>query len=259
METARQQTLMEQPEIAELFQVLEGNGLKKEQRQVEELVNYLDSMEGHFYQVLQELGEVKEQLNRIQDGGVRASATRIVKQARENVQAVGAQIQTVRKNLLQSAKSALHVFKEKGVGALKSAVSAMKISSALARIQGGLNRAVDGMNRQADKMADLNQEIHVTAGHAKNIGRVLLGKGAKEVSAESTDKGITIGIRKALLAVGGRLSGMEQTTERVRSRLEKFAGKEAQKPSVKGELKKLKEEKKTMPQLPIPVKEQARE
>lgn len=120
---------MEQPEIAELFQVLEGNGLKKEQRQVEEFVNYLDSMEGHFYQVLQELGEVKEQLNRIQDGGVRASATRIVKQAGENVQAMGAQLHTVRKNLIQSAKSALHTFKEKGVGALKSAVSAMKIPS----------------------------------------------------------------------------------------------------------------------------------
>ena len=29
METARQQTLMEQPEIAELFQVLEGNGLAR--------------------------------------------------------------------------------------------------------------------------------------------------------------------------------------------------------------------------------------
>ena len=33
METARQTALMEQPEIVELFRVLEGNGLTKEQKE----------------------------------------------------------------------------------------------------------------------------------------------------------------------------------------------------------------------------------
>ena len=52
METARQTALMEQPEIVELFRVLEGNGLKKEQKEVESLVKYLDGMEIQFGQVL---------------------------------------------------------------------------------------------------------------------------------------------------------------------------------------------------------------
>lgn len=46
-------------ETAELFRVMEGNGLTKEQ-----------------HQVLRELGEVKEQLDQIRDGVVRASAMR---------------------------------------------------------------------------------------------------------------------------------------------------------------------------------------
>ena len=37
--------LREQPEIRELFEVLEGNGLKKERQEVESLVNYLEGME----------------------------------------------------------------------------------------------------------------------------------------------------------------------------------------------------------------------
>ena len=71
METARQTALMEQPEIVELFRVLEGNGLTKEQKEVESLVKYLDGMEVQFGQVLEELRDVKEQLSQIQDSGVK--------------------------------------------------------------------------------------------------------------------------------------------------------------------------------------------
>ena len=114
METARQTALMEQPEIVELFRVLEGNGLTKEQKEVESLVKYLDGMEVQFEQVLEELRDVKEQLFQIQDGGVKASVLRIAEQAQGKVQEVGGQLNTVRKNLIQSAGNALQTYKEKG-------------------------------------------------------------------------------------------------------------------------------------------------
>ena len=86
METAKQTALMEQPEILELFRVLEGNGLEKEQKEVESLVKYLDGMEIQFGQVLEELRDVKEQLSQIQDSGVKASVLRITEQAGGKVQ-----------------------------------------------------------------------------------------------------------------------------------------------------------------------------
>ena len=88
METARQTALMEQPEIVELFRVLEGNGLTKEQKEVESLVKYLDGMEVQFGQVLEELRDVKEQLSQIQDGGVKASVLRIAEQAQGKVHSI---------------------------------------------------------------------------------------------------------------------------------------------------------------------------
>lgn len=259
METARQTSLMEQPEIVELFRVLEGNGLQKAQKEVESLVKYLDGMEVQFGQVLEELRDVKEQLSQIQDGDVKASVLRIAEQAQGKVQGVGGQFHTVRKNLIQSAKSAVQMFKEKGKDALRKAVSAMKIPSALARIQDGLHGAVESMNRQADKMAVLNGELHAAGGHIKNAGRIFRGKEQEKVEPQATDKGITAKIRKSFLAASGRLFSMEQTTDNVRKHLEQFVQKVEKKPSVKGELKKLKEEKKMVPQLPVPVKQQARE
>lgn len=259
MEAARQTALMEQPEIMELFRVLEENGLTKEQKEVESLVKYLDGMEVQFGQVLEELRDVKEQLSQIQDGGVKASVLRIAEQAQGKVQEVGGQLNTVRKNLIQSAGNALQTYKEKGKDALRKAVSSMKIPSALTRIQEGLHGAVESMNRQADKMEVLNRELQVAGGHIKNVGRILRGKEQEKIEIQATDKGITTKIRKSFLVLSGRLSSMEQTTGNVRKRLEQFVQKEEKKPSVKGELKKLKEEKKMVPQLPVPVKDQARE
>ena len=183
METARQTALMEQPEIVELFRVLEGNGLTKEQKEVESLVKYLDGMEVQFGQVLEELRDVKEQLSQIQDGGVKASVLRIAEQAQGKVQEVGGQLNTVRKNLIQSAGNALQTYKEKGKEALRKAVLAMKIPSALARIQEGLHGAVECMNRQADKMAVLNSELHAAGDHIKNAGRIFRGKELEKRSA----------------------------------------------------------------------------
>lgn len=55
MGAAGQAALSEQPEIMELFRVLEGNGMTKELQEVDSLVKYLESMESQFGQVLDEL------------------------------------------------------------------------------------------------------------------------------------------------------------------------------------------------------------
>ena len=102
-------------------------------------------------------------------------------------------------------------------------------------------------------------ELHAAGGHIKNVVRIFRGKEREKVEPHATDRGITAKIRKSFLTISGRLSSMEQTTGNVRKRLEQFVQKEEKKPSVKGELKKLKEEKKMVPQLPVPVKQQARE
>ena len=89
----------------------------------------------------------------------------------------------------------------------------MKIPSALARIQEGLHGAVECMNRQADKMAVLNSELHAAGDHIKNAGRIFRGKELEKVETQAVDKGITVKIRKSFLALSGRLSSMEQTTD----------------------------------------------
>lgn len=81
--------LREQPEIRELFETLEENGLAKEQQEVESLVTYLENMESQFGKVLGELKEVRGQLTQIQEKGIRATAVRVVGNVEGRVLEIG--------------------------------------------------------------------------------------------------------------------------------------------------------------------------
>lgn len=254
---AAQAKLSEQPEIIDLLRVLEQSKLMKERQEVESLVNYLDNMESQFGEVLKELKEVKGQLTQIQDKGVKASVTHLCEGAENKIEEIGGQLKTVRENIVKSARAAVQAFQEKGVGALQKAVAAMKIPSALSRLKEAFRGGKESMNDRADKMAVISSELHVIGSHTKNVGRILMGKAAKEMEPQNMDKGITARIEKAYLACGRGFERMEQGTDRAMKKLEKFVER-GKKPSVKEELKKMKSEKASVSKLPVPQKEQGR-
>lgn len=70
--------LREQPDIKNLLYALESSGLKKEQQEMETLVDYLEGMENQFSRMLSELREMQGTLTKIQDKGIRATVSRIV-------------------------------------------------------------------------------------------------------------------------------------------------------------------------------------
>lgn len=249
-----QSHLKEQPEIAELFQVLEDSGLTKEFQEVESLVNYLEGMEKQFYKVLGELREVRGQLEQIQDKGIKATATRIVGKVEEKVQEISGKLTLVKENFIRSAEHAVGVFHETGVDALRKAVSAMKIPSALSLLKEALHSGVESMDKHAAKIEAVSGELHKAAEHT---GRALFGRRIKEPGECSKDKGILAKTQMALLSCGSLFSGMEQATEKAMNRMGQFADLE-KKSSIRAELKRMKSKKHVEPCLQNPVQEKAR-
>lgn len=249
--------LREQPEIRELFEVLEGNGLKKERQEVETLVNYLEGMESQFGQVIEELKEVRGQLEKIQDKGIKATAARLLDSAEGKVQEIGGQIVLVKTNLVRSAKNAVHDFKEKGVDALRKAVSAMKIPAALSVLKEGLHSGMESMERNAAKIGIVGGELNKAAQHTKNAGRALIGRRTKEPAEQKGDKGVLAKIQRAFLSFGRSFTAMEKAAEDAQKRMEQFCRGGEKKPSVKAELKQIKSQK-TASQKIQPAREQAR-
>ena len=249
--------LREQPEIRELFQVLEGNGLKKERQEVETLVNYLEGMESQFDQVMKELKEVRGQLEQIQDRGIKATAVRLLDSAEGKVQEIGGQIALVKTNLVRSAKNAVQEFKEKGVDALRRAVSAMKIPIALSALKESLHSGMESMERNAAKIGIVGGELNKAAQHTKNTGRALIGRRTKELAEPKGDKGVLAKIQKAFLSFGRSFAAMEKAAGNAQKRMEQFCRGEDKKPSVKAELRQIKRGRNESQKIQ-PAKEQAR-
>ena len=113
------------------------------------------SMETGFTQVLEELKEVRGQLEQIQDKGVKATVQRVVDKAETKVSEVKSQLVTVKNNLVKSAVNAVDAFKKKGVAALQKAVNAMGIYSALSHVKLGLQNAEKSVNETISKIGTI--------------------------------------------------------------------------------------------------------
>ena len=173
------------------------------------------------------------------------------------MQEIGGQIALVKTNLARSAKNAVQEFKEKGVDALRRAVSAMKIPTVLSLLKEGLHGCMESMNKNAAKIGIVGGELGRAAQHTKNAGRALIGRRIKEPAEQKGDKGVLAGIQKAFLSFGRSFSVMEKAAENAQKRMEQFSRGEDKKPSVKAELRRIKDGK-TASQKIQPAKEQAR-
>ena len=239
MESVTQIKLAEQPNIMALLQTLEENRLNKEKQEVEALVNCLDSMEEQYGKILGEMQGIREELGKMGESQTKIQLSDITERAEQKVQEFGEQLKRMKANLVKSAKSAVEQCKEKGATMLKKVVSGMKIPQAISKLENALSKAQSGVEQQAIKAGAIRQELQSISGHTRNVGKMLRGKEAKEIPADT----VSIGkVERLLLRVVKRLEKLEQSAEKTRGKLEQFVtGK--QKSSVKMELNQLKKQR----------------
>lgn len=255
MDVTERSNLREQPEIKRLFEILVENHLTKEQEQVESLVGYLDSMENQFGQVLSELKQVREQLEQIQDRGIRASVTRLIETSEGKVQEMGHQIAEIKSMMINAAKDAVCKFREKGLGALQKVVAVLKIPEMLSSMRECVCRCAVGMKYQAIKVEKIGREVQEVRVHRKNIGRLILGRAKIKPEMKNSDRGILAKIQRGFLETSNLFSKMEKGALQAEKRIQNFQSRETGKTSVKADLQAIKE-KKVVKSTPAPIKQE---
>lgn len=230
--------LREYPQIIELMEILEQNGLTKERDEVSSLVEYIGSMEETLSQMRGELQEMHREVKQIQDKGLQARCSRLLDAAQEKVTQTGDMVTTVKNNFVRAAGNAVKTFKEKGRAALVQAVRAMKIPTVLSRMKNGLHTAARSMQEAAGKVDMKREQLHEVSVHLQNAGRALSGKPAQELSALDSDKGILAKVRKSLEGLGRTFAAMGDRAGNLEETLQKDGPE--QKPSVKTKLRVLK-------------------
>lgn len=214
------------PGFLELISVLQSNDLEKEKQEVTAMASYLDDMKDQSDAMLEELKEVRGQLNAIQDKGLRAAVLRVANNVEGKLTAARAQIVTAKNNFIQAAGHAVRTFKEHGISAFKQALAAMRMLQALAHIKSGLHGSVEASRQGALKLGEIGKELYEAGQHTKNAGRLLVGKAQKEPVPHNPDKGILGGFQKLLVRAGATFARMEKTTEAALEKLKKPSVKE---------------------------------
>lgn len=251
------QNLNDCPQIIELLAALEESGLHKEKADVQSLVDYIGAMESKTAQMLEEIQGMREEIAKLHDRGLRARCTQVISAAEAKVQTVKTGISTLKRNLIISAGNAVTAFREKGSAALLKAVNAMHIPSVLSHLKDAFRQAAQTMQENAGKVDAIREELHEAGTHMKNAGRSLFGKSPRQAEQLAADKGVLAKVRGLFESLNRSFSGMERGANSLLSKIQNCKDKMNEKPSVKSDLRLLKNKQTDKMKMPA-VTEQAR-
>lgn len=89
--------LREHPQIIELLSVLEQNNLSQQKEEVQALVGYIDGMEEKLSQMMDEMKEMRLEVGKLHDKGIRARCSQLVDTVEGKVRQTKVMVSTAKK------------------------------------------------------------------------------------------------------------------------------------------------------------------
>ena len=211
--------LKNNPQIIELLETLEENGMHKEKGEVSALVSYIGDMEHTLSAMLVEMQEMRKEVNMIHNSSVKAKCENLIQTADGKIRQGVASVSKAKNNLIVSAANAMKVFREKGKEALKNAVKAMKIPETLDKLGKVFHSFAVSMNESAKNVQNARAELGGAKRHILNAGRLFFGKGAKEQELAVRDKGILSRLQSLFGKLGNGFSALESKSNNLADKL----------------------------------------
>ena len=270
METTEQNTkqVMEESDVLKQFmELLNQQNMKEQSQDFMGIFWYVAGMQVQLSAMVDELQGVREQLSQMQEHQPKPFTEKImdnVAQLQEKITSLSERLTTVRKHLVETAAQAVSAFKEKGKAEMCKVLQ-KGIFGVKSMLSGYRERLVDVMTdfeKTANQIDSIGDELKQIGNSVSNVGRLLAGKGTKEVSDEKPGVGLTRAINKPVkIAVENlrkKIDAADQAFEkldRLSDRLE--AGKEAEKggrASLKAKLSQMKAKTDQQKKAPEPDK-----
>ena len=257
METAEQNTkqIMEENEVLkQLIELLNQQDMDGQSQDFMGIFWYVAGMQMQLTAMVDELQGVREQLSQMQENQPKSVTEKLmdkVAHLQGKITSLSERLTAVRNHLMETAAQAVSAFKEKGKAEMCKVLQ-KGISGVKSMLSGYRERLVDVMTdceKTANQIDSIGDELKQIGNSVSNVGRLLAGKGTKEVSDEKPGVGLTRAVntpvKKAVENLRKKIDGADQAFEkldRLSARLD--AGKEAEKGgrvSVKDKLSQMKE------------------
>lgn len=217
-----------------------------------EVLQYVAGMQMQLNVMVNELQSVKEQLGKMQESQPEEKKHPLLEKLshlQEKVTNLATHLSEIKDKLVDTAVQAVSAFKEKGREemnkVLQKGLSGVK--EALLGHREHLLGTLTSYEQTANQIDSIGDELKQIGNSAANVGRLLSGKGTKEISGEEPGIAITRAInapvKKHIAKLKKQMDGIDRTIEKIDGissslsagkNIEKDAEKDAEKGEEKG-------------------------
>lgn len=210
--------------IQQLIELLEQQNMREQSQDFMELFRFAAGMQVQLSVMAEELHSVKEQLADLkssQPNSVKDNALQKAAQLEEKTNSLFEKLSEVKDSLIQTAKQAVNAFKEKGkqeMGeVLKKGIK--NVQKILAGHREKLTDLLVDAEKTANQIDSIGDELKQIGNSAANVGRLIAGKGTKEVSEEKPGVALTrlinAPVKKNIASLKRKIGQLDKITEKL--------------------------------------------
>lgn len=242
MEAAKEQQTREADLFKEFMKIMGQNGMTEQSQDFRNIYRYLAGMQVQMAIMVEELQGMREQLAQIQENqpkGMKEKAVENVEQKtvenvaqlERKVTSLSERLGKIKDSLVGVVAQAVSAFHQKGKQemnkVLQKGISGVK--SMLETFREQTVEILTDYEKTANQIDSIGDELKQAGNSIANVGRLLSGKGAKEVSDEKQGVALTRAmnrpVKKHIAKLKGKLDRIDGICEKLDSFQEKLEPK----------------------------------
>ena len=220
----KEQNVEEIDVIKQLMDIMGQQGMKEQSQDFLEVLNFVAGMQVQLSVMVDELQGVREQLVEMQKNQPKAVTEKLmdkVSQLQDKISSLSERLGEIKDHLIDTAKQAVTAFKEKGREEMNKVLQA-GISGVKSVLENAREKFVDVMTsyeKTANQIDSIGDELKQIGNSFANVGRLIAGKGTKEVSDEKPGVGLTrvmnMPVKKNIEAFRKKIDGIDKAMEKL--------------------------------------------
>lgn len=216
-EPRKEQNTEEMDVMKQFMELLGQQGMKEQSQDFMEVLQYIAGMQLQLSAMVDELQGVRKQLEKMQESQPKAAESQLldkVSYLQEKVSSLAERLSELKDHLIGTAAQAVTAFKEKGREEMNRVLQ-KGISGVQSVLSGCREKMVDVLTsyeKTANQIDSIGDEFKQIGNSVANVGRLLTGKGTKEVSDEKEGVALT---RVLNMPVKKHISALKKQVERI--------------------------------------------
>ena len=234
MEATQQNTTQfveENDVIKQFIELLNKQNMGEQSQDFMELFRFAAGMQLQLAVMADELQGVRQQLEQLQENQPKSFKENLmdkVERLQEKITDLSERLSAVKDHLVETAAQAVNAFKEKGKSEMckivRKGISGMK--SALEDFRERLAETMLDCQKTANQIDSIGDELKQIGNSVSNVGRLLAGKGTKEITDEKTGVGLTRAVnrpvKKAVESLRKEIDSVDRAFEKLDRLSERF-------------------------------------